>query len=103
MSKILSISIDVTKIDKSKIVSLDKNMQPFKNNAKYLSVDVVLNDEVNQYGQDCYICLSQTKEEREAKVPKVYLGNGKTVWSSEPTIVHAAVVVPPTADDDLPF
>ena len=105
MARIMSISIDVTKIDKTKILSLDKNGQPFKNNAKYLNLDVVLNDEVNDYGQDCSIRISQSKEEREAKVKAVYLGNGKTVWQSEAnkTEVHNAVVVAATVEDDLPF
>lgn len=107
MARIMSISIDVTKIDKTKILSLDKNGQPFKNNAKYLNLDVVLNDEVNEYGQDCSIRISQSKEEREAKVKAVYLGNGKTVWTSDTTQTKPLDAVPmpkAEADDlDLPF
>lgn len=105
MARIMSISIDVTKIDKTKIISVDKNGQPFKNNAKYLNLDVVLNDEVNDYGQDCSIKINQSKEEREAKKPAIYLGNGKTVWKSDVNNVdvHNAVVVGIEEHDDLPF
>jgi hypothetical protein len=51
---------------------------------------------------------SQTKEEREAKVAKTYLGNGKVVWMSPDGVTVAerddqpqAVAEP--ASDDLPF
>ena len=79
--RIISASIDLTKIDKSKIVSLGKDGQPFKNGAKYLNVDILVNDEPNEYGQDTAIKINQSKEEREAKVPAIYLGNGKTVFN----------------------
>ena len=75
---IISCSIDVTKIDKTKLVD-------GKNGAKYFNFDVIVNDEPNQYGKDVSISLSQTKEERTAKEKKVFIGNGKTVWKKEPT------------------
>ena len=105
MAKIISASIDVTKIDKNKIKSTDKNGQPFKNNAEYLEIQIVLNDEVNEYGQDASIRINQSKEEREAGEKAVYLGNGKTVWSSEvnQTTVVQAEVIQPAASGDFPF
>jgi len=111
MAKIIAVSIDVTKIDKSKIVSLDKNGQPFKNGAKYINLSVIVNDEADQFGNDCAITMGQTKEEREAKADKVYLGNGKTVWNSaptqapsQPTQTHEAKPIGAEDEDpDLPF
>ena len=109
MSKIISASIDLSKIDKTKIVTTDKNGQPFTNGAKYLNIQVVLNDEVDQYGNDTAIRINQSKEEREKGEKPVYLGNGKTVWSSQVnnTTVHQAEVIAPSApaevNDDLPF
>ena len=109
MSKIISASIDLSKIDKTKIVTTDKNGQPFTNGAKYLNIQVVLNDEVDQYGNDTAIRINQSKEEREKGEKPVYLGNGKTVWSSQVnnTTVHQAEVIttndPAEANDDLPF
>lgn len=105
MARIISASIDVTKIDKNKIKSTDKNGQPFKNNAKYLEIQIVLNDEVNEYGQDASIRINQSKEEREAGEKAVYLGNGKTVWNSEANAisVQAEVITPTQPADDLPF
>ena len=78
--KIIAASIDLSKIDKSKIVTTDKDGNQFKNGAKYLNIDIIVNDEKNQYGQDTSISHSQSKEEREAKEKKVYIGNGKTVY-----------------------
>jgi hypothetical protein len=108
MAKIISASIDLSKIDKSKIVSTDKNGQPFQNGAKYLNVQIVVNDEADQYGNDCAVRINQSKEEREAKVKPTYIGNGKTVWSSEAnnTTVHQAEVMSPgtqESEDGLPF
>jgi hypothetical protein len=73
MSKLLTGSIDLNKIDKTKIVSTDKNGKPFENGAKYLNVVVWLNDEADQYGNNASIQISQSKEEREAGVQRQYL------------------------------
>lgn len=77
MAKLISASLDLSKIDKSKIIE-------GKNGAKYYNITISVNDKPNEYGQDTSITQAQTKEERESKTPKVYLGNGKTFWSSEP-------------------
>lgn len=76
MARIISASIDVSKIDKSKLID-------GKNGAKYYNFDITVNDEPNKYGKDVSISQSQTKEEREANEKKVFIGNGKTVWSKE--------------------
>jgi hypothetical protein len=100
--RIISCSIDVTKIDKTKLVD-------GKNGAKYFNFDVIVNDEPNQYGKDVSISLSQTKEERTAKDKKVFIGNGKTVWKKElqadTNYTSPAQNNSSTTDDsqDLPF
>lgn len=76
MSEILSGSIDLSKIDKSKIVE-------GKNGAKYYNIQVVINDTEDNYKNIASIQTNQTKEEREAKAAKVYLGNLKSVWKGE--------------------
>lgn len=73
MAQIISASIDLTKIDKSKINN-------HKNGSAYYNIDIFIKDEKDQYGNDCAICQSQSKEQREAKEKKVYIGNGKSVW-----------------------
>lgn len=108
MARIISASIDVTKIDKNKIQSKNKNGEPFKNGAKYLNIDIVVNDEMNDYGQDTGIKISQSKEEREAKTTATYLGNGKTVWSNDanqsaPQNQNHEPAVVDDDEDSLPF
>ena len=70
MSTIVNASIDLTKIEKSKVIDGKKG--------KYINITMFVNDEVDQFGNNASIIMSQTKEEREAKTPRVYLGNGKT-------------------------
>jgi len=72
--KIISASIDLNKIEKSRIIE-------GKNGAKYYNIDIIVNDEKNQFGQDTSISTALTKEEREAKAKKNFIGNGKTVFS----------------------
>ena len=74
MAKLISASIDLTKIDKSKIKEKDGH--------KYYDITIALNDEKDKYGNDCSITEGQTKEERLAKEKKTYLGNGKVIWES---------------------
>jgi len=88
--------MDVTKIDKSTLVE-------GKNGAKYYNFTITVNDEPDKYGKDCSITASQSKEDREAKKPRTFIGSGKTIWRS--TKQHQTVK-PQTnepADSDLPF
>ncbi len=71
MSKLINASICVSAIPKELIKS-------HTNGKKYLSVDIWINDEDDNYGNDCSINIQQSKEERESKAKKVYIGNGKT-------------------------
>ncbi len=73
MAAIISASIDLSKIDTSKIFE--------KDGKKWLSISISINDETN-YGNNVGISMAQSKEEREAKAQKVFLGNGKVVWNS---------------------
>lgn len=70
MGAIISGSIDLTKIDKSKLI-----------NGKYLNVQISVNENTDQYGNNVGITIGQTKEEREAKEKKTYIGNAKVVWT----------------------
>ena len=100
MSKLLTGSIDLNKIDKTKIVDRDKDGNLFQNGAKYLNVAVWVNDELDNYGNKASIQISQSKEEREAGAKAIYIGNLKEPQSrnNEPTSARTAQVA-----DDLPF
>jgi len=75
MSAIINVSLRVDKLPKEKFVS-------GKDGAVYYNFTVSVNDEANQFGQNVSLTDSQTQEEREAKKPKVYLGNGNVVWTN---------------------
>jgi hypothetical protein len=74
MSALINLSLRVDKLPKEKFVQ-------GKDGAVYYNFTVSVNDESNQYGQNVSATDSQTKEEREAKKPKSYLGNGNVVWT----------------------
>jgi|TARA_R110000796_G_scaffold132915_1_gene248404 hypothetical protein len=61
-------------------VGINKNKIQF-NEAGWANVTVFLNDETNVYGQNASAAMDQTKEQREAKEAKQYIGNGKVVWT----------------------
>lgn len=68
----------------------------------------MVNDEKDQYGNDVSVQNSQTKEERESGAAKVYLGNGKIVYSKDADKTAANTTTAPVGptnfpDDDLPF
>ena len=74
MAGIVKGSINLSNIPKDKIIVGKKG--------KYLPVVVTVNDEVDQFGNQGPIVVDQTKEERENKIAKTYLGNVKVVWTN---------------------
>jgi hypothetical protein len=102
MALILTGSIKLTDIPQNKIIS--------GKNGKYASLSITINDEPDKFGNNASITLGQTKEEREAKEPKTYLGNCKLVWTNGvcPTVPPrdgqpAPAVAQAPQDNDLPF
>ena len=104
MASILATSIDLTKIPKDKIIEGKKG--------KYLPITITINDEPDQFGNNGPVTVQQTKDERDAKQDKVYLGNVKVVWTngenvaaaprdSGPAPAQPAAAAAPV--DDLPF
>lgn len=102
MAGLVNASLNLTEIPKDKIVEGKKG--------KYINVTIAINDDPDKFGQHCSITVQQTKEEREAKEKKLYLGNGKVVWSNgafpdrlELNKLQPAVTSGDNAPDDLPF
>jgi hypothetical protein len=75
MATILNASLNVAKIDKTKLIA--------GKTGQFLNVTITINDEVDKFGNNASIFESQTKEERDNKTPKNYLGNGKVIWTSD--------------------
>ena len=105
MASIIKTSINLNEIPKDKIIIGKKG--------KYLPITITLNDEVDQFGNQGPVVVAQTKEEREAKVAKTYLGNVQVVWTNGDNVAvapkeDAPAPVMATAQssapvDDLPF
>ena len=99
MSAIINASIRVDKLPKEKFVK-------GKDGAVYYNFTISVNDET-RYGNNVAVMDSQTKEEREAKVSRNYLGNGKVVWTDSNIVVaereDKPQAVKETVSDDLPF
>ena len=101
MASIIKTSINLNEIPKDKIINGKKG--------KYLPITITLNDEVDQFGNQGPVCVDQTKDERDAKTAKTYLGNVKVVWTNgtnvEPAPRDAQPAAQPAAakPEDLPF
>ena len=103
MASIIKTSINLNEIPKDKIINGKKG--------KYLPISITINDETDQFGNQGPVIVEQTKEEREVKAAKTYLGNVKVVWTNGNNVEPAPrdnqpVAAPPqpaVADDDLPF
>jgi hypothetical protein len=98
---ILKASIDLTLINKDRIVSKTrKNGQP----AKFYEVAIFLNDdgEVDQYGQSGTIKEGISLEERNAGVKATILGNLKIVGANKPKQAFAPAERN-DEDDQIPF
>jgi len=102
MALILAASINLNEIPKEKIIIGKKG--------KYLPISITLNDELDQFGNQGPVIVSQCKEERAAKQAKTYLGNVKLVWTNgevkkfdNPQQPSQPVAAPAAIEDDLPF
>ena len=103
MAGIVKGSINLNMIPKDRIIQGKKG--------KYIPISITVNDEEDQFGNFGPIIVDQTKEEREAKVAKTYLGNVRVVWSNgtfpSPGSFDQAKPAPKAqaapANDDLPF
>jgi|TARA_R110000803_G_scaffold150028_1_gene215458 hypothetical protein len=101
MSAIITTSIRVDKLPKEKFVK-------GKDGAVYYNFTLSINDQT-KFGNNVWVTDSQTKEEREAKVQKLTLGNGKVVWTDNTIVVAEREEqsnsnnIPESDNSDLPF
>ena len=103
MASIIKTSINLNNIPKDKIFVGKKG--------KYLPITITLNDEPDQFGNQGPVVVEQTKDERDAKAAKTYLGNVKVVWTNGTNVdtapkddnYSAPATAPAAAEEDLPF
>ena len=105
MASIIKASINLNEIPKHKIINGAKG--------KYLPITITLNNDPDQFGNQGPVIVEQSKEERESKTPKVYLGNVKIVWTDGTNVAAAPrtdsggsqqySAPSPAPESDLPF
>ena len=104
MASIIKASINLSEVPKDKIINGKKG--------KYLPIAITLNNDADQFGNQGPIIVEQTKEERDAKAAKTYLGNVKVVWTDGNNVNAAprdnsnmspSFTAPAVDDGDLPF
>ena len=102
MASIIKTSINLSEIPADKIITGKKG--------KYLPITITINDETDQFGNQGPVVVAQSKEEREAKQKKIYLGNVQVVWTNGDNVSAAPrsdqpaqAVAAPAPADDLPF
>jgi hypothetical protein len=76
-----------------------------KNGKKYLNIVVSPRKEKDRYGQDLTVFVQQSKEARQNRADKQYIGNGKTYEFDNSGVHIEEVENMPVAEDndDLPF
>lgn len=70
--QIIGLSIDFEKISKEDLVK-----------GKYLNLTLTINDTKDKFANDGSIIIAQSKEQREAKAQKRYVGNAKVLFSKD--------------------
>lgn len=100
MSKFYTGSIDLSKIEKERIVTRDKDGNEFKNGNKFVNVVMWVNDEPDQYGNHASIQQSVSKDERE-QGKKIYIANLKEYNAENNSTNNANNAENNT--DELPF
>tara|TARA_X000001316_G_C919849_1_gene33971 strand:+ start:884 stop:1180 length:297 start_codon:yes stop_codon:yes gene_type:complete len=98
MSAIVNFNLNVKKLPKENFIAGKSGV--------WVNLTMAINEET-RFGNNASVYVTQTKEEREAKKPKNFLGNGQVVWNNG-TIVNAEKEAQPESvtqveADGLPF
>jgi len=92
----ISLSINLSKIDKSKIFEGKKG--------QYLDLTTFVNiDDADEYGKNGFITQSISKEDRSNGVKMPIIGNNKVFWTNVDGANSAASGSKPDRSDDIPF
>ena len=92
-NSIINLGITLSDIPKEKIIN-------HSNGKKYLNLTVTAMRQADEYGNTHTCFIQQSKEEREAKADRIYLGKGKMfVFGNKPVSTAASE----EDDNDFPF
>ena len=95
MAHLISLSIDATKITKSRM-----------KDGKYVNITINISDEVDKYGNNVAAWESQSKEERDSKAKRSYIGNGRVLYTQGEVIKpdgNSPAPATKSYEDDMPF
>lgn len=101
MSALATVQINLNEIPKELIYNGKKG--------SYITLQLGINDQTNKFGQNISVTIPQSQEDREAKKPKKYIGNGKVFWTDGKLTAAEKIEEPVNAADqspdrdDLPF
>ena len=99
---VISISIDVTKIDKGRLITgKPQDRDGVTVNPKYCDLTLIETPD-SQYGDSHMVVQSVSKEEREAGQRGPILGNAKT-FGDDVAQPQPQPAPPMQGDDDVPF
>lgn len=73
MALLGTIKVNLDKIDESKIFQGKKG--------RHIELTFACNDETDSYGNNVSAWNGQTKEERDSKEDKKFVGNGRVFWT----------------------
>ena len=103
MARFISIKIDLSKIDESRVFESQKT------GARYLDITGVLTDTPDQYSNNGFVKQNTTKEERESGLQLPIIGNFKLLKILDSPAQSAPVqpiqreINPIVQSEDLPF
>lgn len=95
MSALGNINIRVDKLPKEKFVK-------GKDGAVYCNITLAINDD-SRFGNNIAATVPQSKEEREIKKAKEYIGNGSVFWTDGTIVLAEKEAVVSEVDSSLPF
>jgi hypothetical protein len=67
-------------IKKDDLDKLDPSVLIQGKTAVYIPLAIYVDDKLDKFGNNVSVQLAQSQDDRAAKKPKVYLGNGKVVY-----------------------
>lgn len=98
MAALIEININLDKLKKEHIVQGEKG--------KYYRMTLSVGDEVNDYNQNISVYDVQTKEQRENKEKKHFLGGGITFWTDgkiQRTSDITSSLIDQSTDEKMPW
>ncbi len=93
MAQLLNVSINLSKVDKAKIIKGQKG--------SYLNLTIEVKDEKDQYDNDVSTWQAQEKSERESGQHRNYLGDGRIIWTGQSQQAQQQTQQATQAVDDL--